>query len=83
MIRDFGRRDLIAKSDFVAHHDPDKCLHCGECAKRCAFGARIISQDSLAFNTDACLGCGLCITTCPADAIIMQAADKNQYQKDL
>lgn len=66
---EFDRTDLVARSDYVAVHDPESCTDCGICVDRCVFGARAIQDGALAYDPDQCYGCGLCITTCPTQAI--------------
>ncbi|MFZ2448150.1 MAG: 4Fe-4S binding protein [Syntrophobacteraceae bacterium] len=66
------RKDLVARSEYVAKTDPDECIHCGACAERCAFGAREIRDGELAYDESACLGCGLCVTVCPVEATVMR-----------
>jgi len=54
----------------IAVRDEDKCIRCGECERRCRFGAITIEQvDEL-----ACEGCGLCVLTCPAHALSLEPA---------
>jgi prolyl-tRNA editing enzyme YbaK/EbsC (Cys-tRNA(Pro) deacylase)/Pyruvate/2-oxoacid:ferredoxin oxidoreductase delta subunit len=68
----FGRDDLIARSEYVAHTDTEACIHCGDCIQRCVFGARTWDDGQMSYNPDACYGCGLCVTTCLAEATVMQ-----------
>ena len=71
-LRVFGRDDLIARSEYVAHTDMEACTHCGDCIERCLFGARIWDDGRMRYDARACYGCGLCVTTCPAEATVMQ-----------
>ncbi len=48
------------KSEFIAETDPSKCKNCGNCVKRCYFGARTIVNSKLFFDKTRCFGCGLC-----------------------
>lgn len=70
-MKDFGRPDLIAHADYVAVVDKDLCAHCGTCAERCVFGARVMDGDQAVFHAGRCYGCGLCVDTCPSQAISM------------
>ncbi len=72
IVKLFNRKDLMIRSEYVAVTDQDLCSNCGDCVKRCAFGARAIRDDQMEYHAEACLGCGLCITICPAGATSMQ-----------
>jgi len=71
ILRKFGRRDMIAKSEYIAKTDTELCTHCGSCVDRCVFGARQNRKGRVTHNPEACFGCGLCVTTCPSNAITM------------
>jgi len=66
------RPEVIDTEDFiglpVAEMDKDKCTSCGECLRRCRFGA--ISED-LEIVPEKCEGCGVCALVCPVSAIEM------------
>jgi len=62
----------IIKSDFIAETDLNLCENCGECEIWCNFGARIICNDQLQFNSIRCFGCGICISKCPNNAIYLR-----------
>jgi ferredoxin len=72
LLRDYHRADLVARSDYVAVTDPERCIHCGRCTDRCVFGARQLRDGILEYNPDACLGCGLCVSACPEKATVMR-----------
>ena len=72
LLRDHHRKDLVARSDYVAVTDADRCTSCGICVDRCVFGARTVSGDRLAYDPGACLGCGLCISVCPEHATVLR-----------
>ena len=63
-----GRRDRLARAEYMAATDPEACTHCGACVGRCAFEARFLHGDRLEYREEACLGCGLCVTACPPGA---------------
>jgi Pyruvate/2-oxoacid:ferredoxin oxidoreductase delta subunit len=71
LLRDFHRTDLVARSDYVAVTDPERCKNCGRCTVRCVFGARVLRDGSMEFYPEACLGCGLCVSACPEKATVM------------
>lgn len=54
-----------------AEIDAEKCVSCGECARRCRFGA-IEERDGVpSVDAFACEGCGVCELVCPAGAVSM------------
>lgn len=64
-----GRRDLVARSEYIAVQDNDACTGCGLCQERCYFGARVIQDGELIYDPAACYGCGLCVSVCPSEAV--------------
>ncbi|PIU50377.1 MAG: hypothetical protein COS92_01770 [Desulfobacterales bacterium CG07_land_8_20_14_0_80_52_14] len=72
IVKQFERKDLMVRSEYVAVTIFEDCVHCGECVDRCIFGARVLQDDKMEFNADACLGCGLCVTRCPVEAISLE-----------
>jgi electron transport complex protein RnfB len=58
----------VARANYHATIDPDECVGCRICAKRCQVHA-ITEQDGIAtVDTKKCVGCGLCATGCPNKA---------------
>jgi MinD superfamily P-loop ATPase len=49
--------------------DPDKCTHCGRCAKVCYFNALIVGKKNAMAFPELCRWCGACQAVCPADAL--------------
>ena len=72
IVKRFGRKDLMVRSEYVAETDMDTCTHCGQCVERCIFGARVFQDGQMVYNAAACLGCGLCVTVCSVAATSMQ-----------
>lgn len=72
ILRLCSRKDLVARSEYVAKTDPGECINCGACAERCPFEARRINEGALAFDESQCLGCGLCVSVCPVEATAME-----------
>lgn len=72
LLRQYGRWDLVARSEYMAETDMGRCTSCGLCTGRCIFGARSIRDGVLAYDERACLGCGLCISCCPEHATAMR-----------
>lgn len=67
-----NRKDLMVRSEYVASTDPDTCIQCGDCVERCLFGARVLVDEQMKYDSTACLGCGLCVTVCPVQATTME-----------
>jgi MinD superfamily P-loop ATPase len=68
----FPERELVKKSDFsvsVPVVDEEKCSHCGECAKFCAYNALAVFPSQVLVFPELCHGCGGCILACPENAI--------------
>lgn len=72
LMQAYNRKDLVARSEYIAVTDIEKCIHCGTCAERCVFGARTFTDHEMRYNTAVCVGCGLCVTSCPTQATTMQ-----------
>lgn len=79
--------DYYAKSRFRAVIDPEKCVDCGLCEKRCMFDAikvqynRELGEEKHYINEPICMGCGCCVETCPKDAITMKLVDPPEVLK--
>ncbi|MCI8311834.1 MAG: DUF362 domain-containing protein [Lachnospiraceae bacterium] len=56
----------------------DLCIGCGQCAKNCAHGAPIITDQKAAIDLDKCVGCGRCIGVCPKDAVKSAQDEANE-----
>jgi ferredoxin len=77
-----GSEKIYPRSHFQAHRDPERCILCGVCTRRCPFqafyhdGQRVAikgkSRKLVGFDPGKCYGCGLCATACPVDAIGMK-----------
>jgi NAD-dependent dihydropyrimidine dehydrogenase PreA subunit len=67
----FGYSDAVVRSDRIALQDESLCDSCGICVERCQFGAREITDKTLAYDSSRCFGCGVCISSCPVDAITL------------
>jgi NAD-dependent dihydropyrimidine dehydrogenase PreA subunit len=71
-IAEYGSKDSIASSDFIAIVDAELCTGCEECLERCNFNALEIIDNISVVNVENCFGCGLCVTTCPTEAITLK-----------
>jgi heterodisulfide reductase subunit A len=77
----------------IAEHIPEKCIGCGICAKRCAYGAwevfevgkdekgRPIKQAKL--TKALCKGCGTCAADCAKGAITMLGFTDQQIEAQM
>ena len=72
LLRQYHRTDLVARSDYIAITDRERCTDCGKCVDRCAFGSRELRDGRMHHDPGACLGCGLCVSVCPVKATGMQ-----------
>lgn len=72
LLQAYNRKDLVARSEYIAASDLEICIHCGTCAMRCVFGARTFNSNRMRYNATECLGCGLCVTSCPSQATTMK-----------
>lgn len=52
----------------VAVRDPERCIRCGECERRCRFDAITVE----AIQEANCEGCGLCVLVCPRQALRLE-----------
>jgi ferredoxin len=74
----FGLENSVAKSDFHAAVDSEKCTGCGTCVKRCQFGVPSILDDVSHVDERRCVGCGQCVMTCPSGAMALVRRSKDQ-----
>ncbi|MEO0248214.1 MAG: 4Fe-4S binding protein [candidate division WOR-3 bacterium] len=64
---------ILAKSEFVAQIDQDRCSACGVCKdERCPMDAIAEDQGSYTVIGERCIGCGVCTVTCPTKAITLK-----------
>jgi NAD-dependent dihydropyrimidine dehydrogenase PreA subunit len=64
-INDWGIENSVAHANYYAVIDPDECVGCGTCRKRCQVHA-IFEKDGISVvDIKKCIGCGLCATGCP------------------
>ncbi len=77
-ITDFGIENSVAYANYQSVIDPNECLGCGICIKRCQVHA-INEQNGVAVvDLRRCIGCGLCATGCPNGAAKLQRKPKDQ-----
>lgn len=64
-INEWGIENSVAYANYYATIDPDECVGCGICRKRCQVHA-IFEKDGVSVvDRKKCIGCGLCATGCP------------------
>lgn len=68
---DYGIEHAVTKAEYVISIDDDLCNGCGNCIKRCQFGAIRLDVTRRKANIDQmrCFGCGLCENGCPQSAL--------------
>ncbi len=71
LLKEKGRRELVAHSEFIARTDGEKCDNCGACVAPCPFDARAVEGGLFLFEEKNCYGCGVCVPACPKGAIEM------------
>ena len=76
-INEWGIENSVAYANYYAIIDPEECVGCGICRKRCQVHA-ISEQDGISVvNVKKCIGCGLCATGCPNEAAkLVRKTDK-------
>jgi len=77
-VTEWGIENSVAHANYYAVIDPDECLNCGTCRKRCQVHA--ISEQNGVSTVDLkrCIGCGLCATGCPNNAAKLQRKPESQ-----
>ena len=69
IIKTYDRPELMVHSEYYAHTDPERCIHCGNCVGRCLFEARKLIENRVVLRQHACVGCGLCVPICSTNAL--------------
>jgi Pyruvate/2-oxoacid:ferredoxin oxidoreductase delta subunit len=59
---------MLASSGFVCKLDQERCVHCGECALMCQFGAIDLEKERQ-LDEELCMGCGVCVNVCSHEAL--------------
>jgi Pyruvate/2-oxoacid:ferredoxin oxidoreductase delta subunit len=69
-VREFQAPFVLARSNFVATVDAERCAACGRCAGgRCPMGAIRLDGRSAQVAADRCIGCGVCSAVCSRQAV--------------
>jgi len=77
-VAEFGLPTAVARSDFQAVVDSERCTGCGACTERCSFGALSVEDDVCSVAPDRCVGCGVCVSGCSFDALRMQRRQEGE-----
>ena len=70
-ITQFGIEQSVAKANYFAVVDPERCNACGICEDRCQVNACTVA-DVAKIDLRKCIGCGLCVTGCPTEAVKLE-----------
>ncbi|AEB08642.1 4Fe-4S binding protein [Desulfobacca acetoxidans] len=86
-LKEYHSPFVLAKSNYVAHIDPDSCQACGVCRdERCPMDAIEEGEGVYQVIDNRCIGCGVCVITCPGEAIALVArseADRDLIAQDM
>jgi MinD superfamily P-loop ATPase containing an inserted ferredoxin domain len=63
------------KTKQVIEFDPEKCIKCGACTKRCHFDVFTKIDGSIKTDISKCVGCGICANSCPTKSIKLKERD--------
>lgn len=82
-INEWGIENSVAHANYYAAIEPDECVGCGTCRKRCQVHA-ISEQDGISVvDTERCIGCGLCASGCPNGAAKLKRKPENEIVNPL
>ncbi len=69
-VRDFEAPFVLARSNFVASVNTERCAACGRCsADRCPMGAIRLDGKAAQVVAERCIGCGVCTSICKREAL--------------
>jgi ferredoxin len=77
-ITDWGIENSVAYANYYAVIDPDQCLGCGICARRCQVHAISERNGVSIVDRKKCIGCGLCATGCPNGVAKLEKKPENE-----
>lgn len=65
---------VMWKAEYVATVDPDRCIGCRACLRRCFYDALAFDREvgKAVIAPQRCVGCGVCRAVCPKDAIALR-----------
>ena len=66
---------VTSADDGLPVSDPDKCVYCTLCAKKCPQEAIRVDrkEKTWALDEEKCVQCGICASACPKHALSMQS----------
>ncbi len=74
--------ETVQRSNYRAAKDPEKCISCGECVRRCQFFAHTFDKavdTQPIYHRDRCVGCGACVMGCPTGALSMEPVSEEEW----
>jgi len=77
LFRSQAKRNSIGfwpKTNQIIDFDPEKCIKCGACIKRCQFNV-FTKVDGQIIDFSKCVGCGICVNSCPTKALELKERD--------
>ncbi len=63
------------KAKQVIEFEPEKCIKCGACIKRCHFDVFTKIDGSIKTDISKCVGCGICANSCPTKSLKLKERD--------
>jgi len=80
MIKNYNIPSVIAKSNFEAVVDVEKCLLCEKCVNICPMDAILVEEKSVKIDYTRCIGCGVCVIKCDK-AKAMGLRERKYYKR--
>ena len=75
-----GVAEGAQRSNYRAVIDPEECVACGLCIKRCPVDAIAEDEDGKPkVDRAKCIGCGVCVIKCPTDAIELAPVSAQEW----
>ena len=70
----FEKREIFDGARGAVDIDPDLCIYCGMCAKRCPANAITVNRkpNSWVIDPHKCILCSYCIEVCPKKCMRME-----------
>ncbi len=77
-ITEYGIENSVAASNYYAVSDPEKCMRCGTCIRRCQMKAISDYDGPSVVDREKCIGCGLCVTGCEFGVMRLERKPDNE-----